>query len=359
MTGSRRLRVTLLTPEWPGRSHSGGVARYAQRLAQDLQRAVDLSIVTIGGDSAGLEDARFINVERPRGRFGRYYALPLKLERLIAETAPDVVHSFGDDWAMRHRWPLVRTFHGSALGEAKSSHGLRKANHYILSALEHVSARKADLKVAVGGDSMREFRCDIAMPPVTPIQRRSVPRAGQPTAVFIGSYGGRKRGSMVAAAVRDVRESGRPDARLVVIGPEDDAGNWPEWVEHLSGLDDAAVHSEVSTAWLLAAPSEYEGFGIPAFEALALGTSVVTSATPGSIFLQGLLDGTAGLHLTTDQDFSQEVGKILGGEVPAQSDIPFSQVVPLMTQGSVERLVEDVYPSAQRKFRRQAPGRRV
>lgn len=350
MNGREALRVTLLTPEWPGGSHAGGVARYAHRLARDLQGAVDLSIVTIDGDRTGFESTKFLELQRPSNRFSRYYGLPLKIEKRVAQSKPDVVHSFGDDWGMRHRWPLVRTFHGSALGEARSSRGLRKANHYLLSGLEHLSARKADLRIAVGGDSMREFQCDVAMPPVTPIQRTFNSRHAQPTAVFIGSFGGRKRGWMVAEAISEMRRLERVNARLIVIGPKEDAQYWPDWVEHRSGLDDEAVQSEVAAAWVLAAPSEYEGFGIPAYEALALGTPVVTSPTPGSLFLRDLLDGTSGLNLVLDAEFTEALLTALRDGPRPRSEIPFGQVAPLIAQGGVERLVEDIYPTAQRVF---------
>jgi glycosyltransferase involved in cell wall biosynthesis len=74
---------------------------------------------------------------------------------------------------------------------------------------------------------------------------------------------------------------------LIVIGPEEDAGNWAPWVEHRSGLDDAGVAELLVTAGVLCAPSTYEGFGVPAFEALSAGVTVVATSNPGSRYLHG------------------------------------------------------------------------
>lgn len=351
------LRVTLITPEWPGREHSGGVARYAFRLARELSREVALTVVTVAGNDSDLETVDVMRCKRDSGRFGRYYLLPFRLRKLVRASAPDVVHSFGDDWAIGHRWPLVRTFHGSALREARSSRGLRKVNHLILSVLEHVSAQRADIKIAVGADSQEEFHCDTAMPPVSRL-RRSDARSPDPTVVFIGSFHGRKRGSLISNAVEELRSDTVLPIRLVVVGPEDDSANWPEDVDHRSGLSDQEVRELISTSWVLAAPSEYEGFGIPVYEALALGTPAITTHTPGSDFLSSQLDGAEGLIFTDEVGLKTSLRRVLERGPVDHDAIPARQVDPLLRLGSSERLVNELYPEARRRFRR-AEARRV
>lgn len=352
------MRVTLVTPEWPGLNHSGGVARYAYRLAEQLRENVTLTVVTVEGNDALLDGVTILRAKRDEGRFGRYYVLPFRLRRLVASSRPDLVHSFGDDWALGHRWPTVRTFHGSALAEARSSKGLRRMNHYVLSAFEHATARWADVRVAVGADSMTEFNCQTSMPPVVPIARNG-DRGEKPSVVFVGSFHGRKRGWMVAEAVSDYRRLHGVDVGLTVIGPSSDRDSWPDYCNHRSDLNDTDVQDEISRAWVLAAPSSYEGFGIPAFEALALGTPVVTSPTPGSEFMSELMYGNVGLDIVSDDDFAGSLLRRLRNGRPDAAEIPTSQIEPLLALSRHDRLVDEIYPQALHAFRWNSSRRRL
>lgn len=346
---NQRLRVTLVTPEWPGARHSGGVARYAYRLAERLRSQVDLTVITEDGNDVDLQGVTVLRAKRARGRLGRYYVLPIRLRRLVVDSRPDVVHSFGDDWALQRRWPFVRTFHGSALEEARSSRGLRRLNHYLLAVLEHRSARRSNVRVAVGADSLAEFRCDVVMPPIVPVERMLV-RSELPSVVFVGSFNGRKRGWMVAEMVNHLRSVSRTNLRLVVVGPAQDESSWPSYVEHHSDLEDAEVLELISEAWVLAAPSSYEGFGIPAFEALALGTPVVTSPTPGSEYILEHLNGRSGFDVAADDSFKEALAARLLGAPPERSSIPSSQVDSLLRVASTENLVNFIYPLAAKRF---------
>ncbi len=54
---------------------------------------------------------------------------------------------------------------------------------------------------------------------------------------------------------------------------------------HVTPDEDDDVQALIAEAWVLLAPSAYEGFGIPAWEAMMAGTAVVATANPGIDYL--------------------------------------------------------------------------
>ena len=88
-------------------------------------------------------------------------------------------------------------------------------------------------------------------------------------------------------AYRAGREGGLFDWPLVVVG----AKGWKSGAEHaalgelcrdgyahyLNYLDDSTLHQLYASTGLLVFPSLYEGFGLPALEAVASGSRVLTS----------------------------------------------------------------------------------
>jgi phosphatidylinositol alpha-mannosyltransferase len=286
---SSDLRLTFATAEWPGSGrHTGGVGRYLYRLAEALKDHVQLTVVVPPGSEAicGVHMVEF-SAPRGLGRFGRYYVAPLRMGLTARRTSADVVHVHGDDLMalVPQQAALVRTYYGTPVGEAdSSSSALRRLNHLVLAGVERIARRRYSAAIAIGPDSEARYQADALVPPVLPggalvahSQRRS-------QVVFIGTYDSKKRGDLALATVERVRRL-VPDLTYVVVGPRSDAPLYPAWVDFRAGLSDGEVSVLLGESDVLLAPSSYEGFGIPAWEALAHGVLVVGSPNPGMSFI--------------------------------------------------------------------------
>lgn len=284
------LRVLAICLEWPSPSrHTGGVGRYVYRLSACLAADVELAVVT-GPNPTPLENVALhpIPDRAFTSRLGRHYlSLPL-VAKITMTTQYDVIHSHGDDLALaytRSHPPIVRTYHGRSAAEASSGRWLRRANHFLLAATEHAVRRRV-VSVGVGPDSVAAFGAKVLIPPVLPgdLPAFLTDRPEAPSVVFVGGYGGRKRGGLALAVVSTVRTR-IPTLGFVVIGPEQDRQCYPRWVDFRANPTDAEVRSVIARSWVLLAPSTYEGFGIPAWEAMGSGAVVLGTQNTGLSFL--------------------------------------------------------------------------
>lgn len=339
------MRVTWLALEWPREGqHSGGVGRYVERLAKEMIGRVSLTVVAREG-ARPLNGVTMVTLPPSRGRLESYYIDPVRAARQVKATHPELVHSHGDDWALGNSWPKVRSFYGTAWGEARSSSGLRALNHAVLAVTELAAAARSDLRLAIAPESAKMFRTHYVVPPV-PVALPAVARkpASEPMVLFVGGYATRKRGFMAQAVVEAVRRRTGVHVTLSVVGPESDRVHWAPWVDFHAGLDDAQVDELRRAAWVLISPSKYEGFGIPAFEALAAGVPVITTRNPGSDFISGgtlpdsayrVCETQAELELALDARVRR--GPYLTDDA---AELVRSRVMALTELGSSERLLE-------------------
>lgn len=149
--------------------------------------------------------------------------------------------------------------------------------------------------------------------------------AGRPTVLYVGSDEPRKNLRVLARAFATVAER-VPSAQLVWVGPtlfpEESCAVWRlvaelglgSCVRRIEGVADADLARLYRTADVLAFPSRYEGFGLPALEAMACGTPVVAAdrgALPEVV-------GDAGLLVAPD-----DPGELAGALVRVLDDAAF------------------------------------
>jgi glycosyltransferase involved in cell wall biosynthesis len=99
----------------------------------------------------------------------------------------------------------------------------------------------------------------------------------EPFLLFVGNPRPHKNFLRVRAAFeRLVREDDYPGNLVVVgVGSDNESVDWPGRVFFFPSCNDSELASLYSAADLLAAPSLYEGFGLPVLEAMACGCPVL------------------------------------------------------------------------------------
>lgn len=277
------MRVAMFHNDLPEPGQKpGGVSVYVHRLSQALS-------------ARGHEVVVFTHSPAPPGSTYETQKLPLPAvggRRVVRQyVAPwllnfedlsgfDVAHFHGDDWFfLRRRLPVVRTFHGSALFEARSATSLvRRIDKRVVYRLELLARRLATASYGVGVDSVEVYRADGLLPPGVDIPELGSPRAERPTILFVGTWGGRKRGAMLHEIFRRVVRPAVPAAELWMVTDECEPAEGVRWIQAPSDQELSDLYSK---AWVFCMPSSYEGFGIPYLEAMAHGTPVLTTPNPG------------------------------------------------------------------------------
>lgn len=234
----------------------------------------------------------------------------------------DLVHAHGDDHLMlRRSCAHVRTFHGSALGEAVHATSQRvRALMLALYPFECVSALLADACVAVSAGTKRYIPvihrvvpCGVDLELFQPAASKSA----TPSVLFVGTLGGRKRGRRLLEAFERFVSIRVPDAELWMVCEDADSAKVriPEHVRLLRRIPTEELAELYRKAWVFCLPSTYEGFGVPYIEAMASGTPVVATPTAGA--LEVLNGGNCGL-IVPESELGPALVALLGN--PGQRD---------------------------------------
>ena len=220
----------------------------------------------------------------------------MRLPRVLARLAPDVLFAPGYTAPLQHPCPTVVTIHDVSFWAHPE--GFRRRERLRRRWLTRTTARRAARILTVSEFSAREIarwlrvnpdRIDVVPNGAPQAVERIRPAAG-PTVLYVGSLLNRRRIPLLLQAFRLVRAR-VPDARLVLAGENrtsppidplriaiglgiEDAVDYRAYVadEDLPRLyDDARVFAFLS---------DYEGFGLTPFEAIAHGVPPVLLDTP-------------------------------------------------------------------------------
>jgi glycosyltransferase involved in cell wall biosynthesis len=277
------------------RGHLHGIARYALELARRLPRlepAWQFSGLTA---PEGLpDDLGELAPRIPLLRASREFLSPLEQPALAGDllrVRPDLFHA--TSFSVPALWPgrLVATIHDAthlALPEAAS---LTRTAYYRL--VVKPRAARANALITVSEFSRSEVAAHLGLPP----ERLQVIANGVDTsfrmpgeseiadfrarrglpARYFAAIGSTKAHKNLRVLVPIVDALPSPLVLLAGRGARRTLG-FPEHVIELSPLPDAELVRFYAGACAVLVPSRYEGFGLPALEAMACGAPVIAAA---------------------------------------------------------------------------------
>jgi glycosyltransferase involved in cell wall biosynthesis len=262
----------------------GGVAHFSHYFANALvERGHDVTMFTF---SPAFAESRYAVRTLPDANRANRFR-PFRFAAALARTdfsGFDVVHTFGDCYLMGGcRVPHVRTFSGSARDELRTAKSpQRKAFQAALIPLEEWASRVADVSVGISENTRlrlprvsRVIPCGVDVSRFTPGAKDP-----EPSVLFVGTSGGRKRGQWLADVfAREVLPK-VPGAKLWTVAERDIEG---EGVVNFGRVSVEELADLYRRAWVFCLPSTYEGFGVPYIEALASGTAVAATPNPGAV----------------------------------------------------------------------------
>jgi len=340
-----RLAVSIDVTAVPQRPAGGG--RYTVELVQALVRRpdVDLTVVTRANDAARWRrfDRVSVLARAPGARPLRIAWEQAALPRVLRRAGVDVHH--GPHYTMPERAsvPIVVTVHDCTFFDHPDWHQRTKVRFFRRAI--RVAARRANVIVCGSEETAERLTslCAVAGPviiaPYGVDATRFSPEpaaegddallsalsldATRPLIVFLGTLEPRK-GVVPLIGAFDKVAAAFPEARLVLAGQV----GWGREIDRALGgaahrdrirmlgyVPEAAVPALLRRATAVAYPSLGEGFGLPALEAIACGTPLVTTAGTPMASMSG---GAALLVAPGDEDeLAQALESLLSGADPA------------------------------------------
>jgi len=269
----------------------GGVTRYMTELHAALRARSDVDVVAIGG---GPRVARGARGRRRLVLGSDLWWHPVAARRAARGLGADVYHAPLPRGSLsRGAPPSVVTVHD--LVALRWPGTMTPWNRLYSRATLGVVVRAADLVVAVSGYTAQGVVDELRVPAARIRVVHSgvsecffqaappgAPRGGsgtQPYILFVGALEPRKNVPALLSAMRLLSARGRSE-QLIVVSAEQwggVAGEEYPGVTFTGPVDDVTLAGLYAGAECLALPSSDEGFGLPALEAMAVGTAVVVT----------------------------------------------------------------------------------
>ncbi|SCL55103.1 glycogen synthase [Micromonospora chersina] len=335
MSDSARLRVDLLTREYPPEVY-GGAGVHVEYLARELRRLADVRVHCFGAprDEPGV--TAYAEPAALAGANAALRTMGVDLEMAAGAAGTDVVHSHtwyanlaGHTAKLLHGVPHVVTAH--SLEPLRPWKAEQLGGGYALSSwCERTAFEAANTVIAVSEGMRRDVLT--AYPEVNPDRVRVVyngidtaqyaPDSGtdvvdrlgidpaRPSVVYVGRITRQKGLPYLLRAARELP----PDTQLVLLAGAPDTPEIAAEVEGLvaelranrSGviwiaemLPKHEVIQVLTHATIFVCPSVYEPMGIVNLEAMACETAVVATATGG--IPEVVADGETGLLVPIEQ----------------------------------------------------------
>ena len=303
------MNIAFLSKYLPS-DQPNGVSVQVHRLASALVHRGHR--VTCFSFSPPVENASYLHVKlswKTGSRFLRKF-LPAVEFRAIKTGDFDIVHYHGDDYLCRGSGRRIRTFYGSALQEAihAASPG-RFLYQALFYSFEWISCFKRGTLAAISRNTLcslprvkKYVPCGVPLDLFLPqIDKKT----DHPSILFIGDFNSRKRGSLLIDVFHNLVLPENPSCTLTVVGPQKCSG---KNVIYVGQPGEAGLIDLFQKSWIYCMPSSYEGFGVPALEAMACGTPVIATKNAGSneIFKSG-----CNIILCTPDSLGQKINNLL------------------------------------------------
>lgn len=310
-----RVRITLITPEYPPMAGGGGIGTHTALLARELA-ALGHSVTVIArgdADTTSEEDGATVIRLRPRW-FPNPTLLTLihrvRVALVARSTRPDVCHAA--EWGAEAA--AVTLLRGAPLITRLATptyivdelNGTRSGRDRLVRRLERLQAERSVIvygpTLAITERIAADWGIPLAPPIPNPIDVVAVREAakGDPGIelpkrfiAFVGRLE-RRKGVDVFGAAMAVVLSENPDLHAVVVGRvAEAAGNdvvnqlrqatvaVRDRVHEVGELPRERALAVVGRAEVVVVPSRWESFGYTCLEAMALGRPVVASAVGG------------------------------------------------------------------------------
>lgn len=195
-----------------------------------------------------------------------FYGLPYRQPVPMVVTIHDLSFEHHPEWLSAAKRMVFRT---QARHAARTARRILTVSNYVRDEVIATYGVPADRVVAVPPSVDPVFR---AAGEADGLRERL--RALGLTRPYVVAFGGAPRRNLNVAleAMRIARRQGL-EQELVIIGPK--ALSADPWARTISGLGDVDLAAVLNGADVLCYPTQYEGFGMPAAEAVACGIGVV------------------------------------------------------------------------------------